>query len=80
MDSGPEPDLETTGPCSLAQRALDAQGRLDGGAGSLEDGEELVGAGVDLMAPSPRHGVPDDAAHVLQQAPITGSQPVEKSR
>jgi hypothetical protein len=77
MESGTNPDLEATGPGSLAHRALDAQGRLDRGAGALEDGEELVCAGVDLMATGPDHGVPDDAAHIVQQAAIAGTQSIQ---
>src|SRR3989442_14848583 len=50
MDSDAHSDREIFRPALPAERTLDSGGSLDGVCGALEDGEELVGAGVNLPA------------------------------
>src|SRR6266849_2438067 len=75
VNSDTDEDIDVVGPDLLAERALDGRGRLDGGGGPLEDGEELVGAGVDLAAAGSRHRGPQDASDVVQQVAIAVAQP-----
>src|SRR4029450_2442487 len=50
VDADPNSYLQPVGPFAGGEVALDGHRRLDGGAGALEDREELVGARVDLAA------------------------------
>ena len=61
MDADPKSHLQPVGPFAGGEVALDGHRRLDGGAGALEDREELVGARVDLAAARARDGGPKDS-------------------
>ena len=50
MEADPDPDREAFGPCPGANLPLDGERRLETRAGLLEDGEHLVGPGIDLAA------------------------------
>src|SRR5207253_6103922 len=66
VDADAHPAPQIVWPRSLAQRALEADGRLDRRDNAFEDSEEFVGMGIDRAATGSKHGPTDDASHVVQ--------------
>ena len=50
MDADPDAHDDVVRPRLGVEGALHRDGRVDGGPGRLEDGEELVGARLDLVS------------------------------
>src|SRR5439155_16786088 len=79
VDTGADLYLEVLGPGPRAQRALDDHGRFDGRNDALEDGEELIRAGVDLTAAGAAHRGPNDVLDVFQQVRVAIAELPEKN-
>jgi hypothetical protein len=65
-------------PGALTEGALDGDRRLEGRPVALEDGEELIGSGVDLAAASLRHRLTDDGPDLVEQDAIAVTEPSEE--
>ena len=78
VDAHADADVEIAGPLPLADGSLRGDGRVDGCARPLEDGEELVGARVDLSAARAQHGRPQDTPDVVQQVAVAVAQSTEQ--
>jgi hypothetical protein len=70
--------IRTRSSTPSAHSTLDGDSRIERGGGSLERGEELVAASVDLAAASSLHSWPQQTAKLVQHGAITISEPVKQ--
>ena len=79
VDPDANPHFEIVAPGPFAKRPLDGRCRLDGVDGALEDGEELVGADVDLAAACAKDRRTQRASDAAEQVSISIAQAAEKN-
>src|SRR5256712_8633173 len=79
VDPDANPHFEIVAPGPFAEGPLDGRCRLDGVDAALEDGEDLVGADVDLAAACAKDRRTQCASDAAEQVSISIAQAAEKS-
>ena len=76
---GAQANGATRRPVVIPDGPLDGHGRLDRRGRMLEDGEELIGPGVNLVAAGAPHRAADEAARIGQQRCVAVAEALHQS-
>jgi hypothetical protein len=80
MEADADPDRYTLRPLVARERPLDLESRAQRIGSMGEGGEELIGAGVDLVAMMTIDFLPNDRLHLGEDSRISVTEPMHENR